>query len=287
MSSVTKSSQGRSQQLKHLQEQIAQLEQQLAEAKQAEARSRQLLQSIIDASPDLIFVKDCDFRCLLANQSFAKALGTTPELIVGKNEQELGYSEEQIFGNQATNMRGFRADDLEVLAGKTTHIHEVATTVEGVKIFDMRKIPLYDEKGKVFAILGFARDMTERKQVEAERQKFVSLVENSSDLIGMADFAGNPFFINSAGLKMIGLDNLESLGKINIANLHPKSTTLMLKNVAFPQALQTGSWRGEGEIINQKTGLIINIEILVFLVCDSDTGTPLCMATVMYGYSAT
>ncbi|MFB2938749.1 PAS domain S-box protein [Aerosakkonemataceae cyanobacterium BLCC-F154] len=280
MSSVTKSFQGKSQKLKHLQAQVVQLEQQLAEAKQAEKRSRQLLQSIIDASPDGIFVKDCDFRCILANRSFATNLGTTPDSILGKNELELGYSEEQVFGNSKAGIRGFRADDLEVLAGKITRVQEVVTTVDGIKIFDVRKFPLSDDQGKLYGILGFAEDITERKQVEAERQKFVALVENSSDLIGMADFTGNPFFINSAGLRMIGLDTLEDLKNINITKLHPQSTSLTLKNVAFRQALATGYWRGEGELIHQKSGVLIDVEILVFLVLDSETGDPVCIATV-------
>ena len=287
MSSVTKSSKGRSQKLKHLQEQISQLEQQLTEAQQREKRSRQLLQAVIDASPDLIFVKDRDFRCILANQGFAAMIGATPDSVLGKNDQELGYPEEQVFGNPEAGIRGFREDDLKVLAGERIHIEEISTTIEGVKIFDVRKIPLHDDNGEVYAIVGFAKDITEqqaaqqqRKQAEADRQKFVSLVENSRDLIGMADFAGKPFFVNSAGLKMIGLDVIEDLPTINIVNIHPESTIFMLQNVALPQALQTGYWQGEGQVLNQKTGMAIDVEMLVFPVRDAKTNEPLCMATV-------
>lgn len=286
MSSVTKSSKGRSQKLKNLQGQIAHLEQQLADAQQREKRSRQLLQAVIDASPDLIFVKDRDFRYILANQGFATTIGATPDSVLGKNEQELGYPEEQVFGNSEAGIRGFCEDDLKVLAGETIHVEEIATTVAGVKIFDVRKIPLHDDNGEVYAIVGFARDITEQqaaqqqhKQAEAERQKFVCLVENSSDFIGMADFTGKPLFINSAGLKMLGL-SVEDLPTINIVNLHPESTALMLQNVALPQALKTGSWQGEGQMLNQKTGMTIDVEMLVFPVHDVKTNELLCMATV-------
>jgi len=286
MSSVRKFSKGRSQKLKNLQAQISQLEQQLADAQQREKRSRQLLQAVIDASPDLIFVKDRDFRCILANQGFATTIGATPDSVLGKNEQELGYPEEQVFGNSEAGIRGFREDDLKVLAGETIHVEEIVTTVAGVKIFDVRKIPLHDDNGEVYAIVGFARDITEQqaaqqqhKQAEAERQKFVCLVENSSDFIGMADFAGKPLFINSAGLKMLGL-SVEDLPTINIANLHPESTAFMLHNIALPQALKTGSWQGEGQMLNQKTGMTIDVEMLVFPVHDVKTNELLCMATV-------
>jgi hypothetical protein len=42
-------------------------------------------------------------------------------------------------------------------------------------------------------------DITERKRAEADREKFVALVESSRDFIGMCDLNGIPFFVNRAG----------------------------------------------------------------------------------------
>ncbi|MFB2881728.1 PAS domain-containing protein [Floridanema aerugineum] len=219
MSAVTKSSKGRSPEVKHLQEQIAQLEQQLIEAQQGEKRSRQLLQSIIDASPDWIFVKDRNFRCLLANQSFATAIGTTSESILGKNELELGYPEEVVFGNQEAGIPGFRQDDLEVLAGKTIHNPlEISSTVEGVRIVDVQKIPLYDDNGEVYAILGFAQDITDRQRAETELYQTKNFLESVLKNLPVAVVAKEAkelrfAFFNQAASQLFGLSADQVLGK--------------------------------------------------------------------------
>ena len=57
------------------------------------------------------------------------------------------------------------------------------------------------------------RDVTDRKRAERERQMFVTLVETSTDFIGICDLDGIPFFVNRAGLDMVGLKVLKRLGK--------------------------------------------------------------------------
>ncbi|MEG3843206.1 PAS domain S-box protein [Microcoleus sp. herbarium14] len=147
-------------------------------------RSEQLLRSVIDKTPDWIFAKDRDFRCILANESFAKAIGLTVEETVGKDALELGFSEEIIFGNPAQNLRGFHKDDCAVLAGETIHNPcDLTTVADGsIHIFDTQKVPLRDPDGNIFAVLAFAHDITERHQAqEAMRRsesRFRSLVAN-------------------------------------------------------------------------------------------------------------
>lgn len=141
-------------------------------------RSQSLLRTIIDASPDWIFVKNPSFRFLLANNSFASALATTPEEVLGKNDLEVGFPEEQIFGNPEKGIVGFRANDRAVFNGKLiSNPFDPATTADGkLRILDTKKIPLRDENGEVYALLGFARDFTDRYEAEQQlRQKNAEL----------------------------------------------------------------------------------------------------------------
>ncbi|MDY6804043.1 MAG: PAS domain-containing protein [Cyanobacteriota bacterium] len=138
-------------------------------SQQETERSQSLLRSIVDASPDWIFVKDSSFRMVLANKSFAGAMGRTPEEMQGKNDLELGFSEEEVFGNEEKGIRGFRNDDRAVLEdGKTIYNpYDVATGADGkVRILDTQKIPRQDENGEIFGILGFARDLSDRYNAE-------------------------------------------------------------------------------------------------------------------------
>ena len=52
------------------------------------------------------------------------------------------------------------------------------------------------------------RDITERKHMELERQNR-SLADNSMDFIGICDMNFRPFYINEAGMRLIGPDNLD------------------------------------------------------------------------------
>ena len=51
-------------------------------------------------------------------------------------------------------------------------------------------------------------DITERKRTELELRKFVSLADNSMEFIGMCDLNLKPFYVNKAGLRLVGLRQL-------------------------------------------------------------------------------
>ena len=43
----------------------------------------------------------------------------------------------------------------------------------------------------------------------AALQNFLSLVDESTDFIGMCDMSFQPFYVNAAGLRLVGLDTRE------------------------------------------------------------------------------
>src|SRR6185369_2123229 len=59
-------------------------------------------------------------------------------------------------------------------------------------------------------------------QAIAERQLFASLVENSSDFIGVADPKGKVLYVNPAGRRMIGLPPDFSVGDTTISDFYPR-----------------------------------------------------------------
>ncbi len=173
-------------------------------------RSEQLLRTVIDKTSDWIFAKDKNFSYILANQSFAQAIGKTVPEILGKSDLELGFSEDIIFGNSAKNLPGFRADDAAVLTGEIIHNPcDPATVADGsVHIFDTQKLPLRDAEGNVFAVLGFAHDITERHESEAalrrSEARFRSLVANIPGVVyrWRCDFSTS--FISDAVYSLAG-----------------------------------------------------------------------------------
>ena len=71
-------------------------------------------------------------------------------------------------------------------------------------------------RGSVLFLATTGVDITDRKKAEADREKFVALVESSTDFIGMCDLQGVPFFVNRAGLTMVGLEDIDAARRVPV-----------------------------------------------------------------------
>jgi PAS domain S-box-containing protein len=140
-----------------------------------------LLRSVIDATSNWIFVKDKNFRYILVNKGAADGMGKPFKDILGRNDLEVGFPHELVFGNPDKNISGFRADDEAVLAGETIHnFYDVVTIADGSqRIHDMQKIPLRDYEGNIIGIVNIGIDVTERRLEKIqlrESQQFLKLI---------------------------------------------------------------------------------------------------------------
>jgi len=144
------------------------LKKDLINAHSKNQEQKMFFQTILDSTPDWIFVKDKNFKFIFVNESFANALGKEPKDFIGKDDIELGFSEELVFGNDNKGIKGFRNDDKLVLAGKNLHnTYDPATFSNGEShIFDTIKCPLTNKYNEVFAVLGYARDITELNEIQ-------------------------------------------------------------------------------------------------------------------------
>ncbi|MBE7556494.1 MAG: PAS domain-containing protein [Anaerolineales bacterium] len=135
-------------------------------------QSQQLLRSIIDATPDWIFVKDREHRYRLVNQSYANSMHVPVDEFIGKNDLDIGFPEEIVKGNPEKGIRGFWTDDGEVMdSGQIRVIDVEPGVVDDQPVFlSTIKVPLRDADGEVWGVLGFVRDITQREQLLAQSE---------------------------------------------------------------------------------------------------------------------
>ena len=119
----------------------------------------------------------------------------------------------------------------------------------------------------------------ERLRIDAERQQFVSLAENSDEFIGLCDLAGRPFYVNPAGLRMVGLENIERMRRTDVADYFFPEDQDFIRREFLPQVLQNGSREVEIRFRHFGTGAAVWVLYNVFTLTDAE-GQPTSFATV-------
>ncbi|MGZ7040715.1 MAG: PAS domain S-box protein, partial [Thermoanaerobaculia bacterium] len=127
--------------------------------------------------------------------------------------------------------------------------------------------------------VGAAVDITERRQREDERQVFVSLLENSSDFIGITDPRGKPIWVNPAGRRMVGLPADYPVEQTQIPEYFAPGQGALVADVIRSLA-EHGRWSGETYIRNWKTGEAIPASNEHFAIRDSSGARVLGMGTI-------
>ena len=168
----------------------------ISEQKQREVKIKQqsdLINSLLDSIPDIIFFKDINGVYLGCNPVFAKFVGKSRDEIVGCTDYDL-------FDKEIADT--FRDNDKLMLElGETWHNEEWITYPDGKKILvHTAKSPYLGQDGTLIGLLGISRDITDRKQAEEEVRRSEEFVKTTLDTLSenicVLDFTGTIVMVN-------------------------------------------------------------------------------------------
>jgi PAS domain S-box-containing protein len=251
--------------------------QDISERKRVEkslAEERNLLRTLIDNLPDLIYVKDAESRFLLANNSMVRSLALkTQDELVGKMDFDfhpLEMAEQYYTDEQAIIESGQPLINREepVLDQKTGTTHWLLST----------KVPFRDSQGNIAGLVSINRDITEQKRAEAEllsahnelkeknvqlhelnanKDKFFSIISHDlrspfNTLLGFAQLL-------SEHIERYSLDEI----KYNIGRIRTSAESLqaLLENLLTWSRIQRGVMEYEPEIIDLREVIDDNIDL--------------------------
>jgi PAS domain S-box-containing protein len=126
----------------------------------------------------------------------------------------------------------------------------------------------YDECGKPQALPGLVIDITERMLAEHERQIFLALAQKSGEFIGVCDLEGVPFFVSDAGLRLVGLDDLEQARHTPIIEFFFPDDREFILQEFFPRVLREGQSEVEIRFRHFKSGEPLWMIYNVFALTD-------------------
>lgn len=206
------------------------------------------LESIMNYSTSLIFIKDLDGRYLLVNKRFESFFHMSNDQLVGKTDRDLEPRD--------VADRYHQVDDWVLKHREAKEVEETVLLEDGPHHYMIVKFPLFDNSGDIYGLCGIATDISDRihyeqqliearriaEEAEHSQERFLANVSHEirtplSAIIGMTslltgsplnpeqqDFAGGIF--ESANTLLVLINDILDFSKI-------KAGKLTIENISF------------------------------------------------------
>jgi diguanylate cyclase (GGDEF)-like protein/PAS domain S-box-containing protein len=198
------------------------------QAQESLIESEERYRTLAESAQDFIFIIGSDWRIQYLNVFGAESIGYKSEEVIGKPFKD-------IFPHNITSF----------LQNNLVRVFESAQALSGegkIEFSDRqlwlhtKLIPLKDTSGKVKAIMGIARDITERKESEEELRlneaHYRAIVEVQSELICRWIPGGILTFVNDAYCNYFGKQRQELIGRSFMPAIAPQDLEMVKNNFA-------------------------------------------------------
>ena len=141
-----------------------------------------LLNALMENSPDTIYFKDNSSRFIRVNKAQADLLGlNSPEDAVGKSDFDFFTHE---------HAREAFEDERRIIESRKLVVDKVERIRRGDGAYrwvSATKVPMINERGEVIGLAGISRDITERKNAELEKQVLFRIMDGISQTEKLSD----------------------------------------------------------------------------------------------------
>ena len=211
-------------------------------------RERNVLRSLIDSIPDNIYIRGEEGKYIAGNQALATFVGEEdPEKVLGKGPQDF-------FGPDQAQT--FLKEDREVMKSGDPVLNrrsQLKNRKGEVRDMLISKVPVRDEEGKVFGIVGMNRDITaevkaRRELKQAERQ-MQEIMDHSPAPIYVKSIDGNYLMVNEHFERLFNLKQEDVLGKDDFEVMPNAETARMVQTLDKQVALEERALQMDEQIL--------------------------------------
>lgn len=194
-----------------------------------------ILQSVMDNTTDLIYIKDMSGRYLLVNRACAENARIAADQIIGKRDVD--------FASQERGDEIRQRDQLVYAAGRALTFEERGTFRGRSFSLLTTKSPYRDAQGKIVGLVGISRDISKLiEQVEAlaeSERRYRTLVTSSNVGIYETDREGVCLYVNPCWTELTGLQPEQGAGNGWANAIHPEDREKVAGE--FSEAVRTGN----------------------------------------------
>jgi diguanylate cyclase (GGDEF)-like protein/PAS domain S-box-containing protein len=148
--------------------------------RESEARYR----ALVEAVRDVVFVVGCDDRIEFVNDEAAAWMQRAPEQLIGMSRAEVFPPSEEWSRHQGESLRQVCE------TGEPLYMEHPVRFPGGSRWQATSLAPLRDGEGRIRAVLGIARDITERKHAEQRRLGELEQLAHADALTGLPNLRG-------------------------------------------------------------------------------------------------
>ena len=224
-------------------------------AEEERERSRSLLEATLESTADGILVADLHGRVSRFNQKFCAMWSVTRELLEAGEGKALASVVDQLQEPQSF-----------IDKVRSLYSQPEAESLDTLRFRDGRVYQRYSQPqrlaGEVVGRVWSFSDVSERARAERAAARLVAIIEATPDLVGTADAAGLPLYLNRAGRRLLGLGDHTPLGD-DINRYYPARELKRVRHEVLPAAIRAGSWSGEIAIRHRDGHEIPVLQVIV------------------------
>ena len=232
---------------------------QLEAASRERALQHAQLRTLVESSPDMMWLKDRDGRYVDCNARACAVVGHARDEVIGRSDDDLFSDAEFI-----AVVRGHDRDVLRT--GQPHRNEETLVSRDGTAHeLEVIKAPIRAADGEIVGVLGVARDVSERRRAEHE-QRIASVAFESQDGMAITDAQGVIQRVNAAFSRISGYAADELIGqtpRVLKSGRHPPSFYAEL----WDEIDAHGYW--SGEVVNRRRdGSLFDARVSITAVQD-------------------